>query len=83
VSTNETIRDFICSHLLQGGNNRILRDEDRLIESGILDSMAIMALLQFLEREFDLQVPGEDLVPDNFASIATIATFVDRHVARQ
>jgi acyl carrier protein len=83
VSTNEIVKDFICSHLLQGVDHRILSDEDRLIESGILDSIAIMALLNFLQQKFDIQVPGEDLVPENFASITTIAAFVDRRLAQK
>lgn len=47
-----------------------------LFDAGILDSFGILSLLSGLEKEFGLQVQGEDLVMDNFVNINSIIKFV-------
>lgn len=81
MNTNEVIRSFIASELLRGQHDEQLGNEDPLIESGIIDSMGIMSLLAFLEKEFAIELPGDDLIPENFASISTIAALVERQKA--
>lgn len=49
-----------------------------LMEAGVFDSMGVFHLISFLEDEFDIEVLDEDLVPDNFATIATIEHLVAR-----
>ena len=51
-------------------NAHIIR---RLLEKGILDSLAIVKLLSFLEEEFDIEIDDADFDPDNFESIRSIA----------
>jgi acyl carrier protein len=78
MNTNDIIHKFISTELLQGTGETTLGDDDQLIQSGIIDSLGIMTMLSFLEEEFTLQIPGEDLIPENFASISTIAALVER-----
>jgi acyl carrier protein len=78
MNTHDTIRRFIATELLRGQQNEPLGDDDPLLESGIIDSMGVMSLLAFLEKEFSIQVPGDDLIPENFGSIASIAALVER-----
>ena len=47
-----------------------------LIDSGILDSMGLMSLLNFIESQFGIAVNVEDLTPENFATLASIAHFI-------
>jgi acyl carrier protein len=51
-----------------------------LLTSGRLDSVGMVELLIQLEKRFQLRVEMEDLEPDHFRSLATIAAFI---VARQ
>jgi len=78
VNTDDIVRGFISCELLQGTGETVIGDDDQLIESGIIDSLGIMTMLSFLEDKFSLQMPTEDLVPENFASISTIAALVER-----
>jgi acyl carrier protein len=48
-----------------------------LIESGLLDSLALVELLFALEREFGLSIPLEELDIDTFRSVRTIAGYVE------
>lgn len=81
MSTNDTIRDFINEEILHGTSTIPLNDQDPLIESGIIDSMGVMTLLAFLEDKFSIQIPGDELIPENFATISTITILIDRHTA--
>jgi acyl carrier protein len=55
---------------------RCFTDDDHLLERGIIDSLGILEVVSFVEQEFKLSISDEDLVPDNFRSIASLATFV-------
>jgi D-alanine--poly(phosphoribitol) ligase subunit 2 len=47
-----------------------------LYETGVLDSMAFVELLAFLEKEFEVRVGLNDLEIDNFRTIRKIVKFV-------
>jgi acyl carrier protein len=83
MNNNDIIRDFITGEILHGTLTIPLNDQDPLIESGIIDSLGIMTLLAFLEEKFSIQVPGDELVPDNFASISAITELVERRTHPQ
>ncbi len=81
MNTKEIIREFISSELVDGARGGSpIGDEDQLIENGIIDSLGIMSLLSFVEDRFSLQIPGDDLLPENFASITAITSLVDRRM---
>lgn len=80
MSTTEIIRDFVTNEMLQQPLDNPLGDNDQLVESGIIDSLGVMTLLSFIEEEFAMQIQGNDLIPENFASISTIAALVDRQL---
>ena len=50
--------------------------ETDLIETGLLDSLALVELLVQLEESFDVSISTDDLELENFRSIASIALFV-------
>ena len=51
--------------------------DDSLLDSGIIDSLGTLDVVQFLEDEFGCEVSDEEMVADNFESIRSIARFVD------
>jgi acyl carrier protein len=51
-----------------------------LFEAGYIDSMGIVELLEFLSQEFDVQIPDDDLLSDDFSSITGIAQIVSRNL---
>jgi acyl carrier protein len=54
----------------------------RLLETDLLDSIGLVGLIQFLESEFDLEIPDRDLVPELFETPQTIADYVAKRLAR-
>jgi acyl carrier protein len=49
-----------------------------LVETGLLDSLALVELLAQLEETFGVSISTDDLELENFRSIASIAGFVAR-----
>jgi methoxymalonate biosynthesis acyl carrier protein len=48
-----------------------------LIQTGLLDSLALVELLLELEREFDVSIPLQDLDIENFRTVERIGAFVE------
>ena len=71
------LRTFIGRELLRGQDEG-LRDDTPLLELGVVDSMGIVLLTTFLEKELRIVLPAEDLTADNFANIETLARLVVR-----
>lgn len=50
--------------------------DTRLLESGLLDSIGLVRLIQFIEETFGVAIPDADVTPDTFASPSDLATYV-------
>ncbi len=53
-----------------------LGPDDGLLSSGLLDSLAIVKLLSYLEDEFDVEIDDADFDPENFETIKSIAALI-------
>ncbi len=47
-----------------------------LVSDGLIDSFEIVMLTTEFEKKFSVNVPGEEIVPDAFATIAAMANLV-------
>ena len=45
--------------------------------SSVIDSMGLFDLVQFVESEFEVNVPTEEFAPQKFSSIRRILDFVE------
>ena len=52
--------------------------ESRLFEEGLLDSFDLVLLVGMLEERCGVQVPGDQILPERFATPATIAALVQQ-----
>jgi acyl carrier protein len=53
-------------------------NDDPLLESGLVDSMGILEIVAFLEKQFGISVTDEELTPENFQSLNSLSGFVGR-----
>ena len=72
------IRQHIVRRILLKKDEGILNMDDSLIKAGIIDSLGIQMLITFLEREYQIAIPEEELYPENFETINDIANLVTR-----
>ncbi|MCP4782957.1 MAG: acyl carrier protein [Fuerstiella sp.] len=80
VETNAATRDTIRSFILDQfplARQKNLTDDDSLLHDGLIDSMGTLDVVMFLEETFDIVLEDEDLVMDNFATVSTLAEFVE------
>lgn len=78
-SIEVTLATYIREECLPRNDGVNLRNDTNLFDAGILDSAGLISYLCFIEKEFDVSVPDEDLVPENFVSISRIAGYVHSH----
>ena len=61
---------------------REIGTHDSLLDSGIIDSMGTLEVVEFLEDQFGIEVSDEEMIADHFDSIDSIAQFVDSKQGR-
>jgi acyl carrier protein len=71
------IKTFIENEILQNKNIDNVNESDNLIENGVIDSLSIMKIVTFLEKEFTIKIEDIDLLPENFETIGQICAFVN------
>ena len=74
----EAIRQFILKKYLPGESADNLRDETALRTSGILDSLATIGVVNFIEKEFGVEIEAHETDVDTFDTIQDMAALVDR-----
>jgi acyl carrier protein len=75
----EQIRRFIFEKF-PIAKSRGLKDSSLLLEEGVLDSLGVLELVNYLQDDHGIPIEDDELVPENFASIDAIAAFVDGKV---
>ncbi len=49
-----------------------------LLKAGIIDSFDIVNIVSALEERFAIDISSEEIVPENFSSVESMATMVER-----
>ena len=52
--------------------------EEALVDDGIIDSLDIVTLVTEINDRFDVSIPPEEIVPDNFNSAAALFALIER-----
>lgn len=76
--TKEVIRQFILSKYLPTERPENLRNDTPLQSSGLLDSLAVVNLADFLEQQFHVKLDFRDTSVERFDRIEDIATLITR-----
>lgn len=70
------VRGFILQSVLASGEAVTIGDDMALNEGGLLDSLATMNLVTFLETEFRVEIQPEDLEAGRLSSLVSIEQLV-------
>ena len=60
------------------GHTQDIDIQDDLLGNGIIDSMGMMSLVAFIEKEADLKIPSEDITVENFMTIEHILGYLSK-----
>jgi acyl carrier protein len=71
----ETIRRFLTERAWLTDSAEV-SESDSLLEKGVIDSVTMVELVSFIEQTFEIRIQDEELMPENFDSLAAIGAFV-------
>jgi acyl carrier protein len=74
----EDLGKFLLAEIAVGLGKESLDPDEDLLEQRIIDSMAILKLVLFMEQTFGIEVKDEDIVPENFQSLNSTVRFVEQ-----
>lgn len=80
-SAKQTVKDFIMSQFLPGEDPAELTDETPLISGGILDSIATLQLVMFMEERFRVSFEPHEVDKENLDSLNLIARLLKAKAA--
>ena len=76
----QPIMDYISGVVAETGGAPVTADT-QLLEAGVLDSINLVRLVQFLEERFKISIPDGDMGAELFESPASVSAYVARRVA--
>lgn len=78
---DKVLINYITEELINETLEDALEPDDDLLGGGILDSLGMMKLILFIEKEYALKVPPEDMVIENFMTVGHITTYLEKNKA--
>ena len=76
------VKDYVNRELAEEGKETDLKEEENLLANGIVDSLGVLKLVSFIENEFNVQVPDEDVTVNNFRSLKSIGEYLEKRKQR-
>jgi acyl carrier protein len=76
ADTQQAVKEFILAEFLAGEDPDELTQETELVSSGILDSVATLRLVTFLEERFGIAVEAHEADEEHLNTLDTIADLV-------
>jgi acyl carrier protein len=71
-----TVKAFILNEYLPGEDPAALTDTTPLMTTGILDSIAVLKVVTFLENQFGITIGPREAVVENMNTISDITRLV-------
>ena len=72
----DTVRAFILEQFLPGEDPDALRDDTPLVTGGILDSIATLKLVAYVEEKYDIELEAHEADAEHLNTISDISNLV-------
>ncbi|HMV30771.1 MAG: acyl carrier protein [Gemmatimonadales bacterium] len=76
------VKQYILATFLKGEDPSALRSDTPLITGGILDSLATLELVSFLEQKFSIQFEAHEVDAERLDTLDAITAMVQGKMAR-
>ncbi|MBM3984220.1 MAG: acyl carrier protein [Planctomycetes bacterium] len=77
----EQLRKYIIDTFMYGEGK--ITDDQQLFETGVIDSLSFMKLLDAVEKDFGVSLDMSEVTIDNFASIDAMVATIEAKRAEQ
>lgn len=77
----EDVKDMIIKYLKDNSfmdRDTVLTDNDSLTQNGIIDSIGLLELLDYISESFAIEIPEDMLTPENVDSLAGLTNLVTK-----
>ncbi|WP_292379803.1 acyl carrier protein [Methanosarcina sp. UBA289] len=77
----EQIKNDIVNYLKANSfmdNNSSLEDDDSLTQNGIIDSIGLLELMDYICEKYSIEIPEDMLTPENFDSLQGITNMITK-----
>ncbi len=72
---NKDIQQFLKSRGFLDSKKSV-REHESLTETGVIDSIGLLQLVDYLESRYKIEIPMEIITPENFDTLAGISQSV-------
>ncbi|MGA2235105.1 MAG: acyl carrier protein [Terriglobales bacterium] len=72
----QEVRQFVIENFIFDNNHRNFSNDDSFFDTGLLDSMGVLTLVDFVNEKYGIPIEDDELLPENWDSVNRIATFV-------
>lgn len=76
MSNSQSIKQFIIEEFIPDSHSDHIPNDLDLLQSGILDSLAVLRLVAFIEDNFDIALEPDEIDPENLNSINAIDALI-------
>ncbi|AKB83358.1 MULTISPECIES: acyl carrier protein [Methanosarcina] len=77
----EQIKNDIVDYLKANSfmdNGSSLKDNDSLTQNGIIDSIGLLELMDYICEKYSIEIPEDMLTPENFDSLQGITNMITK-----
>jgi len=78
MDVETAIERFVVDEIMLGDSNTKIDPNESLINSGVLDSLALLRLIAFLEEQMGVTIDDSEVIPENFETINEIKSFIEK-----
>jgi acyl carrier protein len=73
---NNKVKEFLQKETYRKIGNNEIDDNKNLLESGIIDSLGLIRLIEYLENVFSVNIPDEEVLAENFENMSAIIELI-------
>ena len=78
MTIEDQIGQYVAENFLFSNDGYPLPEDASFLEEGVVDSTGVLELVMFVEETFSITVEDEEIVPEDFDSVAQLAAYIRR-----
>lgn len=78
VKIKEALVDFISLQFYVDKED--IEVDKSLVDTGIIDSIGLIEIAAYIEREYSIKVEESQMTKENFGSVEKIVKFIQKHI---
>jgi acyl carrier protein len=78
MQLKQNLKQYILDEYFPENSNEQISDDINLIENGILDSLAVLKLVAYIEDQYNITLEPDEIDPDNLNSINAISSIINK-----